>query len=119
MQCNRIPSFIGATIYAELAGREDTSLEVFPDPFLEAGPKGREVIAGSSDVLLATKWAFRWGKQANPSCPIPSFPFLKCVLFSVNFSPPLRCEFFVTSLPHLLSGFPGQRARGLLRIKIS
>ena len=89
--------------------REGPLWELFPDHFLEAGPA--EGKRAGSNVLLATKWAFRWGKQANPSCPIPSFPFLKCVLFSVNFSSPLRCEFFVTSLPHLLSGFPGQRAR--------
>ena len=54
--------------------REGPLWEVFPpDPFLEAGPKGKEVRAGSSDVLLATKWAFRWGKQIPPA-PYLLFP---------------------------------------------
>ena len=87
MQCNEIPSFIVATIYAELGGSERDLFGSFPDPFLEAGPRGKEVRAGSSDVLLATKWAFRWGKQANPSCPIPYLSPLPCGTFLLKMCP--------------------------------
>ena len=94
-----IPLFIAAPIYAGLEREKEDSGAFSSTLFWRRGSRKKRKRA-SSDVLLATKWAFRWGKAPYlPSS--PSRTFLKCGPLSVNFSPLLRSEFFVTSLPHL------------------